>query len=318
MSTMSAIATPNVGGPAPQGGAENVIAALAQRCADREDELRLALQQKAALEADTQQWKAKAEAYDSLLPGYMAQEEQLRSASRTNEQIDKKIEELEGLTRELRNENAQQKVQLSEKDERIAQLVNAEVELQSNRAAFSQLIDKSKENNKKTEALEKELSSYRELMQKSKSLANEQIKVLLENETKIDGLESKNSELEKVIESLEEQSKKDAQDREFKDHLINSQRQELGERDSLIETFETKFDAKNVDVPQVVARAEEGERLWAKAEEREKRYEAKEAMLQVFRDENTSLVEEKKRLEDEVNELESCVERKYYCLATNV
>jgi hypothetical protein len=59
----------------------------------------------------------------------------------------------------------------------------------------------------------------------------------------------------------------------------------------------------------VIARADEGERLWSKIEEREKRHETITLFIGLLRDENTSLIRDKKKLQAEIEELKCCLEK---------
>ena len=74
----------------------------------------------------------------------------------------------------------------------------------------------------------------------------------------------------------------------------------VGIQEVLIDTFERKFQAKDVDVPSIVARADEGERIWSKIEEREQKYLKIEITNGALRDENTSLRADKERLQVKV------------------
>ena len=113
-----------------------------------------------------------------------------------------------------------------------------------------------------------------------------------------------------MFEALNEQLIEDAHTIESKDILLNMQRQEMGDNEALVKMYETKFEAKNMDVHAIIARADKGERLWSKIEEREKKFAAKEITLCAFYNENTSLQSEKKRLHAEVAELKQCFESK--------
>ena len=74
----------------------------------------------------------------------------------------------------------------------------------------------------------------------------------------------------------------------------------VGIQEVLIDTFERKFQAKDVDVPSIVARADEGERIWSKIEEREQKYLKIEITNGALRDENASLRADKERLQVKV------------------
>jgi len=311
---------------------EAVIMELTRRLADSEGQIRSVLQQNAALETYVQQYQqdannsVSAEAYDSLLAGCMEREKELRIATDMNLTFDKKQIELEQLVNELQNNSTLQGIKLQENEEQLKKMGEVEAENKSNRAAVleaediikrhvevieylnterDELIAKSKESEKKMKQMEDELTEYQELLGKSKGLAEEQINVLLENEKTIGGLEDKNAELEEVIETLKTIMKKNF---ESKDTLLNMQRQELEDKDAMIKMYQTKFEAKNVNVPLVLARADEGDRVWAKIEEREKRFAAKEIMMSALHDENGKLHDEKKALEAEVYELKKCFE----------
>eukprot|EP00579_Thalassiosira_antarctica_P017639 CAMPEP_0201935426 /NCGR_PEP_ID=MMETSP0903-20130614/35418_1 /ASSEMBLY_ACC=CAM_ASM_000552 /TAXON_ID=420261 /ORGANISM="Thalassiosira antarctica, Strain CCMP982" /LENGTH=638 /DNA_ID=CAMNT_0048475841 /DNA_START=90 /DNA_END=2006 /DNA_ORIENTATION=+ len=323
---------------------ESVVVELTQRLAEREAQIRSITQQKMQLEhglegylqnhqrqADNQH-KA-AEAYDTLLSYYAQREEELRVATETNRELDNKRKELEKLVRELQNNSNHQRLKLQQKEEKLARLTKVERESELLRVAIMEadgmikkkegvidylnqemedMITKSKESEKTASKikneLKDELSSYQSLLENSKSLAEEQINVLLQNEETIGSLEDRNTELQDVFEGLNQQLIEDAHTIESKDILLNMQRQEMGDNEALVKMYETKFEAKNTDVHAIVARADKGERLWSRIEEREKKFAAKEIMLCAFRDENTSLQSEKKRLHAEVAELKQCFE----------
>jgi hypothetical protein len=56
----------------------------------------------------------------------------------------------------------------------------------------------------------------------------------------------------------------------------------------------------------VLARADEGERLWTRIEEREKKFKFKEIVIEVLRNENTDLRCEKQELQAEIEKLKKC------------
>ena len=74
-----------------------------------------------------------------------------------------------------------------------------------------------------------------------------------------------------------------------------------------IQVFETQFQARDTDVPKLIARAEEGERLWSKIEEREKKFESKELTIASLRAENAALVAEKEELQANLDEQKKCM-----------
>jgi hypothetical protein len=67
----------------------------------------------------------------------------------------------------------------------------------------------------------------------------------------------------------------------------------------------------------VLARADEGDRLWSKIEEREKKFKDREIIVGVLRDENSNLLCEKKKLQAEINELKQCFEMANVKMSTN-
>lgn len=58
----------------------------------------------------------------------------------------------------------------------------------------------------------------------------------------------------------------------------------------------------------VIARAEEGEKLWSKMKEREKRFAERKTMVATLRNENASLKLDKKCMQTEINKLNKCFE----------
>ena len=56
----------------------------------------------------------------------------------------------------------------------------------------------------------------------------------------------------------------------------------------------------------VIARADEGDRMWAKIEEREKKDADREHTINDLREENQTLKDDKERLEQEVEEVKTC------------
>lgn len=327
---------------------ESIIVELTQRLAEREAHIRSITKQKMSLESylhshhqqSGKQTIAASEAYETLLSKYTEREENLRAvtddleaATKTKQELDKKLNELEKLVREFQHNSTLQRIRLQDRDDKLVESAKMHATVEDdNQALRANILEmegvingkegvidhlnrekghmtaKSKESEKRVKNMKDELAGYQELLEKSKSLAEEQINVLLQNENTIRGLEDTNADLKDEVARLKEQRTKDKHTIESKDTMLNMQRQEMADNEALINVFQAKFQAKGVDVPSIVARAEKGERLWAKIEEREKRFAAKDIMLSAFRDENTAMQSEKKKLQAEVRELKECFE----------
>ncbi|KAL3822212.1 hypothetical protein ACHAXA_000652 [Cyclostephanos tholiformis] len=112
-----------------------------------------------------------------------------------------------------------------------------------------------------------------------------------------DELIEKLKQNEKRISVIEEENARLVEENE---RLIN----EVKKGEKMLKTYETRFLAKGVDVPK--PRADEGERLWTRIEEREKKFKFKEIVIEVLRNENTDLRCEKQELQAEIEKLKKC------------
>ena len=299
-------------------GSGDVIFALTQRLADKESEVRALAQQNQLFEIHMNQHQGgNSQAYDTLLAHYMEREESLCASTELNQGLTHKLQEMEKLVRQLQNSSAVQRAAMREKEEKLNKLIKGQEEKmgdlkkKDDTIAYlnmekDEMIARAKESRQTEKKLRDEIAGYEDLVAKSKSLAEGQIHVLLENEKAMGGLETEKATLQKDIDSLKEAMKKDAHTIKSKDALLNMQRQEMTEKQNLVQMYETKFQAKDLDVPKMIARANEGERIWAKIEERTKKFTGKEMIIEVLRSEKVALEDDKKKLTDEVVELKKC------------
>ena len=206
-------------------------------------------------------------AYDMLLSAYNKREEELRVANHVNVELDKNVQELMKLVEEMQSEGTSKLLKLSQKEEKSSlQTVKiAKLEEESKyreeeskqkdgvikylKKEKEEINDKRKEAERTVKKLQDEIDSYQKLVEESKCLAKEHMNVLTDNEKTIIVLEGRNNLLFKKNEQLKEKIEEDAHAIESKDALLNMQRQTIQEQLDMIQMYEKKFLAKDMDVP---------------------------------------------------------------------
>ena len=206
-------------------------------------------------------------AYDMLLSAYNKREEELRVANHVNVELDKNVQELVKLVEEMQSEGTSKLLKLSQKEEKSSLQVMkiAKLEEESTyreeeskqkdgvikylKKEKEEINDKCKEAERTVKKLQDEIDSYQKLVEESKCLAKEHMNVLTDNEKTIIVLEGRNNLLFKKNEQLKEKIKEDAHAIESKDALLNMQRQTIQEQLDMIQMYEKKFLAKDMDVP---------------------------------------------------------------------
>ena len=206
-------------------------------------------------------------AYDMLLSAYNKREEELRVANHVNVELDKNVQELVKLVEEMQSEGTSKLLKLSQKEEKsslqVIKIAKLEEESKYREEESKQkdgvikylkkekeeINDKCKEAERTVKKLQDEIDSYQKLVEESKCLAKEHMNVLTDNEKTIIVLEGRNNLLFKKNEQLKEKIKEDAHAIESKDALLNMQRQTIQEQLDMIQMYEKKFLAKDMDVP---------------------------------------------------------------------
>ena len=206
-------------------------------------------------------------AYDMLLSAYNKREEELGVANHVNVELDKNVQELVKLVEEMQSEGTSKLLKLSQKEEKSSLQVMkiAKLEEESKyrdeeskqkdgvikylKKEKEEINDKCKEAERTVKKLQDEIDSYQKLVEESKCLAKEHMNVLTDNEKTIIVLEGRNNLLFKKNEQLKEKIKEDAHAIESKDALLNMQRQTIQEQLDMIQMYEKKFLAKDMDVP---------------------------------------------------------------------
>ena len=206
-------------------------------------------------------------AYDMLLSAYNKREEELRVANHVNVELDKNVQELVKLVEEMQSEGTSKLLKLSQKEEKsslqVMKIAKLEEESKYREEESKQkdgvikylkkekeeINDKCKEAERTVKKLQDEIDSYQKLVEESKCLAKEHMNVLTDNEKTIIVLEGRNNLLFKKNEQLKEKIKEDAHAIESKDALLNMQRQTIQEQLDMIQMYEKKFLAKDMDVP---------------------------------------------------------------------
>lgn len=288
---------------------ESVIIELSRRLREKDAQIQSITQQRDSLEGYLQQ-NQNGDGYDILRAKYDVKDAELQVANETNSELRKLVNELQHVARK----GDSSKLEITELRE---ELKYAEKTVEKREATISSMKEEKAGMEKKQRKLKDELASYEELLEKSKALAEEQIGVLLSNDKTIHSLQDKIAKMKRENEALKDTLKENKHTIESKDALLNMQRQELDKNERLVKNYETKFEAKGRDFDELCELADEADRMWSKIEEREKKFQAKDIMLSAFRDRNSSLQVDKKRLEAEVDELKKCFERELYDFCIN-
>jgi hypothetical protein len=152
--------------------------------------------------------------------------------------------------------------------------------------------------------------------------ATEQEKIITEKESKICMLAAKNNELRAEIEHQREVLREVKAQGEQKDTMLESAQEEINtlhariedlsqkisDQKRVIRVFEHRFVTKGQDILELNARVEQADKVWAKIEEREKKFTLKECTNHLLREENDNLRLEEKKLKSEIDELNGAFE----------
>ncbi len=242
-----------------------VIMELTRILNERDAEINLLTHQNFSMESCIQEQqrqmiKAKkgseAEEYNTLMALYLERNEQLRVATHVNLQLNKDIKGLEDIVSDLKNDAA---LTTKDRDESAIQIAmiakmvaSLEEESKSQREAMSVAWEAMKGKDELIEQLKQEKEVFTKKitwLEDASKKFTDTIHVLRENEKRVDDIESKNFGLMEEKERLIEEVKKGTHAMESKDILNNAQRHRIKELETLLNTYEKRFLAKDVDVP---------------------------------------------------------------------
>jgi chromosome segregation ATPase len=326
-----------------------VIAELTKTLAEREAELRLLHREKAQLENKRSNIKGSPveleKAYESLMSHLGQREEEFRAIAQKNEYLVKRQHELEKITRELHNTMKFQRSVMHEKNDKLEEL---QKQLGANTKGDGKEVDKLRRQitvaldsqreavNNKNELLKKLAAAEKTVKQMQADIdqhvvwqnetmikATHQEKVLAEKDSKISKLAAKNNELRAEIEHQREFVKNAKVQGEQKDSMLESAQEEITmlhakveelqeeivEQKRIIHVFEQRFVTKGQNILELNSRVEQAEKMWAKIEEREKRFTLKECANHLLREENDNLRLEERKLKSEIDELNEAFEQ---------
>jgi hypothetical protein len=228
-----------------------VIVELTRILNERDAEINLISQQNLSMESYIQEQrrqmiKAKKgpEEYNTLMALYMERNEELRVATHVNLLLNKDVKGLEDIVSDFKNEKDRDETafQIAEMAKKIARL---EEEGKSQREAMSVAEEAIRKKDELIEQLEQEKEVFAKKIAWTEYAVKEltdKINDLSESEKRVDVLMD---EKERLIEELQ----KGTHAMESKDVLNNAQRQRVEELETLLNTYEKRFLAKDVDVP---------------------------------------------------------------------
>jgi chromosome segregation ATPase len=328
---------------------QSIINELTKQLAEREAELRAVTREKAALDSKRSNIKGSSveleKAYESLMAHMGKREEEFRAVAQKNEHLIKRQHELEKITRELHNTMKFQRSLMHEKNDKLNELQkqlqehdadgNKEVDklrrqvtvaLDSQRAAVSEknvLLGKLTAAEQTVSQMQAEIDQHVEWQNETMMKATEQEKVITEKEARISMLAAKNNELRAEIEHQREFVREAKARGEQKDSMLESAQEEINmlhariedlsekisEQKRVIHVFEQRFVTKGQDILELNAKVEQADKVWAKIEEREKKFVLKECTNHLLREENDNLRLEEKKLKSEIDELNGAFEQ---------
>jgi ABC-type Fe3+/spermidine/putrescine transport system ATPase subunit len=226
-----------------------VIVELTRILNERDAEINLITQHNLSMESYIQEQqrqmiklKKGPEAYNTLMALYMERNEELRVATHVNLPINKDVKGLEDIVSDLKSEKDRDETvfQIAEMAKKVVIL---EEEGKSQREAMSVAEEAIVKKDELIEQLEQEKEVFaKKVSEDAAKKLTDKINVLSESEKRVDDLME---EKERLIEEL----KKGTHAMESKDVLNNAQRQRIEELETLLNTYEKRFLAKDVDVP---------------------------------------------------------------------
>lgn len=325
---------------------EHIINELTRQLAEREAELRSISRENALFERNRSNIKGSPveleKAYESLMAHLGEREEEFKSVAQKNEYLTKRQHELEKITRELHNTMKFQRSLMHEKNDKLTELqtqlangCNAEMDklrhqvtvaLDSQRAAVSEkneLLEKLAAAEKTVHQLRADIDQHAVWQNETMTKATELEKLVTEKESKISKLAIKNNELRAEIGHQREFLREAKVQGEQKDSMLESAQEEITmlhgrieelseeikEQERIIQVFEQRFVTKGQNILELNAKVEQADKVWAKIEEREKKFTLKECTNQLLREENENLKMEKNKLRSEINELNRAFEQ---------
>ena len=284
------------------------------------------------------------DAYTLLLVKSREREEELRVAAHENQLLGESVIALRKQVHDMKiqeHKNAMGIVHTAKKDAEQKSMAKKIASLQSEINSQREAFLMAEEIIKETDELIEQLKFEKHEITKKSELLEGTVKrlsaVLTEYEKRIGDMVEEN-------EHLIEEAKVVTEEMESKDKFLCVQGERIDEQNVLIKQYEKRFLTKGMDVPKstsfikiasaffllcfnlftcpaffvlVLARADEGDRLWSKIEEREKKFKDREIIVGVLRDENSNLLCEKKKLQAEINELKQCFEMANVKMSTN-
>ena len=233
-----------------------VIMELTRILNERDAEINLITQKNLSMESCIQEQQRKMikaktghEEYNTLMSLYLERNEELRVATHVNLLLNKDVKGFEDIVSDLKNEKDRDQFQIAEMAKKVASL---EEEGESQREAISVAEEAIRKKDELIEQLEHEKEVFAKKITCSEDAAKkltDKINVLSESEKRFNDIESKNFRLMKEKERLIEELKKSTQTMETEDISNKVQRQRIEELETLINTYEKRFLAKDVDVP---------------------------------------------------------------------
>ena len=226
-----------------------VIVELTRILNERDAEINLITQHNLSMESYIQEQqrqmiklKKGPEEYNTLMALYMERNEELRVATHVNLLLNKDVKGLEDILSDLKSEKDRDETvfQIAEMAKKVVIL---EEEGKSQREAMSVAEEAIVKKDELIEQLEQEKEVFaKKVSEDAAKKLTDKINVLSESEKRVDDLME---EKERLIEEL----KKGTHAMESKDVLNNAQRQRIEELETLLNTYEKRFLAKDVDVP---------------------------------------------------------------------
>ena len=277
------------------------------------------------------------EVYASLMARLEQREEEFRALSKKNEHLIKRQHDLEKITRELHNTMKIQHSMMHEKKNKLAELqkqldTNHKNDrkktntLDSREVAVNEKNDLVKKLNDATEnarRMKLEIDQHAVWQKETMAELIELKKNVVEKDSKISKLAVRNNKLRGEIERQREFVEEAEYQGREKDHIIelsqeeistlhskvDDLKEEMDEQNRVIRVFEQRFATKGQNILELNARVEQADKVWAKIEEREKKFTLSESTNHLLREENDNLRLEEKLLRSEISELNRAFEQ---------